>query len=158
MRLTYGKPSEREVRELEAEARMLTGLVHKFRGRYTLAVEHFRAARTLFESTSHAHHALNAMVREAFALENAHDYAAAETMTREALDRAKQIADDRARGAMLNNLGLALTALGNHDEGMERQRESLALREKIGDDVGQAVSLGSMGLTLLKSGRPDEAL
>jgi tetratricopeptide (TPR) repeat protein len=158
-RRVSGKPAEHEVRDLEAEGRMLKGLVHKFRGRYHQALEEFRAARGLFEKIEGKEaRAVGAMVREAFALENAQEYLEADTRSREALERAERLGEDRAKGAMLNNLGLVLTATGRANEGLEYQRQSLEVRERIGDLVGQAVTLGSTGLGLFSAGRLEEAL
>jgi tetratricopeptide (TPR) repeat protein len=156
-RLLGHKPEERAVRELQAEGRALEGKVHKFRGRADSAIECFRGARALFEKIGDEARALGAMKYQAFTLENARRYAEAEEFSRETLKRAEKCGDDRVRAAMLNNLGLAVTALGRVDEGLEHQRASLLLREKLGDRVGQAVSLGSIGLALFKAGRSDEA-
>jgi tetratricopeptide (TPR) repeat protein len=157
-RLLQHAPDESAVRELEAEAKLLTGLVHKFRARRDQALESFRAARALFEKVGRGERALVAMMREAFTLENAQRYGEAEAFTKETLARAEKAGDDYVRAAMLNNLGLVVAALGRLEEGLEHQRASLALREKAGDRVGQAVSLGSTGLLLFSAGRVDEAL
>jgi predicted ATPase len=154
----HGKPDKLAVRALDAETRLLTGLVHKFRGRHAQAIESFDAARARFEAMGDEKRALEALMRHAFTLENAHRYEEAVSLSQQVLARAQAAGDDRVRAAMLNNLGLALTALGRTAEGLAHQRESLALREKMTDRVGQAVSLGSIGLALSSTGQVDEAL
>ncbi len=158
-RIVTGKPRERDVRVLEGQARHLTGLVHKFRGRHALALEAFRAARAIFERIEDGGtRARVAMVYEAFTLENARSYAEAERFSREALEKVTAAGDDRAKGAILNNLGLVVTAQGHAEEGLAYQRESLAVRERIHDQSGQAVTLGSMGIAFFAIGNFDEAL
>lgn len=158
MRGQPGAPDPRDIDELAADARMLSGLVHKFRGRHDGALENFRVARELFEAIGDEHRALKASMREAFTLENAKRYDEALTTSRAVLARAEELGDLRVSSAMTNNLGLVNTALGDHDKAISRQRESLEVREKIGDVVGRAVSLGSMGLALFSAGRLEEAL
>jgi tetratricopeptide (TPR) repeat protein len=157
-RLLHHTPDERSVRELEAEAKLLLGLVHKFRGRRDQAIACFHEAREMFERMGAEGQALEAMMREAFTLENARRYAEAETFSKETLARAEKAGENWIRAAMLNNLGLAVTALGRIDEGLEHQKRSLQIREELKDRVGQAVSLGSTGLALFSAGRLDEAL
>ena len=158
-RIAFGKPPAPETRALEAEGRMLAGHVHKFRGRHAAALEAYRTARAIFEELEGgAGRALAAMCREAFTLENARSLDAADALSREALATAEAAGNERARGAMLNNLGLVLTALGRANEGLDFQRRSLAVRQATGDLVGQAVTLGSTGLALFSMGRLDEAL
>jgi tetratricopeptide (TPR) repeat protein len=148
----------KEVRELEAEGRVLEGMVHKFRGRRDQAIECFRAAQESFEKLGDEARVLGAMKWHAFTLENAKRYPEAEAFSKQTLARAEKSGADSIRAAMLNNLGLAVTALGRTEEGVEHQGQSLAIREKLGDRVGQAVSLGSMGLALSSAKRIDEAL
>lgn len=158
---TRGQPGAPEPRALDAvaaEARMLTGLVHKFRGRHDAALEHFRAAERLFEAIGDGVHARVAAMREAFTLENAKRWDEALERSREVLAAAIKAGDARVWSAMTNNLGLVNTALGDHEKAIERQRQSLDLRERSHDQAGQAVSLGSMGLALFSAGRPDDAL
>ena len=158
-RIVTGKPRERDVRVLEGEARYLSGLVHKFRGRHAEALAEFRAARKIFEKIDDgAARARAAMVYEAFTLENARDFVEADRFSRDALERVTDAHDDRSRGAILNNLGLVLTGLGRAEEGLEYQRQSLEVRERIKDLTGQAVTLGSMGIAFFATGRYDEAL
>ncbi len=158
-RLMYGKPDASTVRRLDADARVVTGLVHKFRGRHAEALEHFRAGRAMLEKLPGGEaRALWVMGREAFTLENARRYEEAETLTHEVLARAAELKDERTRGAMLNNLGLVLTAMGRAREGMDVQRQSLQVREAIDDRRGQAVTLGSMGLALFSVGKFEDAL
>jgi len=155
----HGKPDASTLHRLDADARVVTGLVHKFRGRHDEALAEFREAQALLAMVPGAEaRALWVMGREAFTLENARRYEEAEQRTRAVLAKAEEMGDLRTRGAMLNNLGLVLTALGHPNEGMDVQRESLAVREKVGDLRGQAVTLGSMGLALHSVGKWKEAL
>jgi tetratricopeptide (TPR) repeat protein len=156
-RVLHHVPEQREVLALEAEGRILEGLVHKFRGRREQAIECFRAAREVFDRIGDEARALQAMMRHAFTLENARRYAEAEAFSKETLARAEKAGDDAVRAAMLNNLGLVAMALGRVDEGLEQHRVSLALRERLNDRVGQAVSLGSIGLALFSAGKMEEA-
>jgi len=154
-----GKVDDQFVRELQAESRVTRGLIEKFHGHYAQALEHLRAGRAILESIRGKEaRVLQVMVREAFTLENWRQYAQAEAFSREVLARAETQKDERARGAMLNNLGLVLTASGRLEEGLEAQQKSLAVRERTDDVLGQAVSLGSMGLALFSLGRTNEAL
>jgi tetratricopeptide (TPR) repeat protein len=149
---------EREMGELRAGAHMVAGLVHKFRHRHDQAIERFRAARAAWDAIGNDKLALEAMMREAFTLENARRDGPGEQRSRETLLRAEKQGDDRVRSAMLNNLGLLAAAQGRHEEALDYQRRSLLVREQTGDRVGEAVSLGSMGLALFSAGQAEEAL
>ena len=158
-RIVTGKPRERDVQVLSGEAQYLSGLVHKFRGRHAPALEAFRTARRIFEQIDDGGaRARAAMVYEAFTLENARALSDAERFSREALEKMIAAGDDRARGAILNNLGLVLTAQGHAAAGLDYQRQSLEVRERIHDQTGQAVTLGSMGIAFYATGRFEEAL
>jgi tetratricopeptide (TPR) repeat protein len=157
-RLVFNEPSEREVRELQGEAALLTGLVHKFRGRHALAIESFGVGATRFDAAGLPTRALEALMRRAFTYENARRYEEALAYSGETLTRAEAQGDRRVHAAMLNNIGLALAGLGRVEEALKHQHASLALREQDDDLVGQAVSLGSIGLALFSLGRNDEAL
>jgi tetratricopeptide (TPR) repeat protein len=146
------------VRVLDAEARMIAGLVDKFRARYGPALEHFRAARALFEAAGSERRAVKAMMREAFVLENAQRREEALVASRATLEIAQRLGYAKVEAAMWNNLGLVEAALGRVDEALEHQRRSLAVREEIGDRIGQAVALDGIGRALLAAGRLEEAL
>lgn len=147
-----------DARALDGESRLLRGLVHKFRGRHDGALEELRAAAAIFESLGQMDRALEAMMREAFTLENAKRWDEAERRSRDVMALAERHSDDRVKSAMLNNLGLVMMGKGKLDEALEYQRKSLAIRERTGDVIGQAVTVGSIGLALFSAGRLDEAL
>jgi tetratricopeptide (TPR) repeat protein len=157
-RVVHGKPDLAAVRALDAEGRMIAGLIHKFRGQHAEALLEFGAAHAVFEEAGAARRAVKAMMREAFALENARRFEEALAASRATLERAEAIGYEKVQAAMWNNLGLVAMALGRPDEALEHQRKSLALREKIGDRVGQGVALGGIGLALFAAGRFEEAL
>jgi predicted ATPase len=144
--------------EVAAEAMMLRGNIHKIRGRYDKAQREFINARTLFGKLHKTERMLDAMVREAFVLENKGSYKQAEARSRETLALAEQFNYQKAQGAMLNNIGLIKTKQGKYEEALDYQMRSLAVREAINSRKGQAVTLGSIGLLLRASGKPEEAL
>jgi tetratricopeptide (TPR) repeat protein len=147
-----------DVSLLDAEARMIAGLIDKFRARYAAALGHFHAARVLFDHAGAERRAVKAMMREAFVLENASRYDEALVASRATLERAQRIGYAKVEAAMWNNLGLVEIAQGRAAEALEHQRKSLAVRETIGDRVGQAVALGGIGHALFAAGRVEEAL
>ncbi|MFN8359757.1 MAG: tetratricopeptide repeat protein [Candidatus Kapaibacterium sp.] len=143
---------------LLAEAMMLRGNIHKTRGRYDLAQKEFYNARVLFGKLHKTERMLDAMVREAFVIENKGNYKQAETRSKETLVLAEQFNYPKAQGAMLNNIGLAKLALGKADEALDYQMRSLKIREETNDLKGQAATLGSIGIIFQKIGKADEAL
>lgn len=143
---------------LSSEAMMLRGNIHKTRGRYDQAQKEFYNARVLFGKLHKTERMLDAMVREAFVIENKGNYKLAESRSRETLMLAEQFNYPKAQGAMLNNIGLAKLALGKADEALDYQMRSLKIREEKNDLKGQAATLGSIGIIFQKMGKAPEAL
>lgn len=144
--------------DVSAEAMMLRGNIYKIRGIYDKAQKEFIGARTLFGKLHKTERMLDAMVREAFVLENKSSYKQAEARSRETLTLAEQFNYQKAQGAMLNNIGIIKEIQGKYEEALDYQMRSLAAREAINSRKGQAVTLGSIGNILTASGKPQEAL
>ena len=144
--------------EVAAEAMMLRGNIHKIRGRYDKAQKEFISARSLFGKLHKNERMLDAMVREAFVLENKGSYKQAEVRAKETLAMAEQFDYLKAQGAMLNIIGIIKAIQGKYDESLDYQMRSLAAREAINSRKGQAVTLGSIGNLLMSTGKLQEAL
>jgi predicted ATPase/DNA-binding SARP family transcriptional activator/class 3 adenylate cyclase/DNA-binding CsgD family transcriptional regulator len=76
----------------------------------------------------------------------------------ESLEIYRGLGDKRSTADVLERLGDALIATGDHEAARERHEESLAIRRTIGDHWGISKSLNSMWLFLLLGGDPDGAL
>jgi len=144
--------------EISAEAMMLRGNIYKIRGIYDKAQKEFINARSLFGKLHKTERMLDAMVREAFVLENKSSYKQAEARSRETLALAEQFNYLKAQGAMLNIIGIIKEIQGKYEEALDYQMRSLVAREAIKSRKGQAVTLGSIGNILTASGKPQEAL
>ncbi len=80
---------------------------------------------------------------------------------RKVIDYARRSADPKARhweAPGLNNLGVALSEAGRHDEALAVFREALAVRERQGDAAEVRVARWMVAHTLRLLGRAEEAL
>ncbi|WP_410592771.1 ATP-binding protein [Amycolatopsis sp. lyj-23] len=82
----------------------------------------------------------------------------ATTMHTRARDAAEAIGDTAAYATALRDLGMAVEALGDHEQALACFRRSAGLRRDLGDRAGQAAALTSIGVALDSLSRFDEAI
>jgi DNA-binding CsgD family transcriptional regulator len=87
-----------------------------------------------------------------------HDYARAGEYLRQALERARTLADPDSLAQTLNRLGNWLANTGHPDEGLRLHREALHLFETIGHRPGIAATLDLVAMASVFAGDPVAAV
>ena len=100
-----------------------------------------------------------AALSNACVIQNDHgDYRAALPDCRRALAQSRLLGDAETLGRALNNLGLALEALGETAEAEARFREALVVNRRTGNAESEAVNLSNLGTLAVATGRYTPAM
>ncbi|MEA2508589.1 MAG: hypothetical protein QOG21_671 [Actinomycetota bacterium] len=76
----------------------------------------------------------------------------------QALSIYRELDDGKRIAGTLNSLGVAVSAMGELDEGRLYLEESLTLKERDGDTEGMATSLGNLAVLAMEAGQLDRSV
>jgi len=121
------------------------------------AEEHYRASLRAHRRLGNAEGINGALINLGACRYDAHDFAGAERLWREAARGAAELGYEQREAVLHNNLGSLFEARGELDEAGASFGQSLALRRKIGDVSGVANVLHNLGRLCGTRGELSEA-
>jgi tetratricopeptide (TPR) repeat protein len=85
------------------------------------------------------------------------DYERMRASAEASLELYRELADERRSALALNQLGIALSNLGDIDGGIACHEENAAISRRLGDDIRLSAALNNLGYCLLRRGQHDRA-
>ncbi len=134
------------------------GRIHRQRGDYDRALQHFKLAHDLHSRARDERGVAGALDDAGIVYWLRGDYARAQEHATRALELRRRIGDKRSIALSLANIGRVLNDSGAFPAALERFREALELRREIGDRAGMVQSMCDLAQVLEADGKLDAAL
>lgn len=141
-----------------ADAYMATGMIHRSRSEYAIAIDYYYKALKIYEADGYLSQAATcynnigniyySQKNTEKALENHH----------EALRIRKQIADKKNMAASYNNIGLVYAFRREIDKALENYFLALALNKELKNEKWIGSNYNNIGIIYAEKGEPDKAL
>ena len=143
---------------LELELRLVGALAY-----FWATSDHLREGRArIDDALQHAADAsaplrARALAGEALVAHSLGDYERMRASAEASLELCRLLGDERRTALALNQLGIALSNLGDIDGGIRCHEENAAISRRLGDAIRLTAALNNLGYCLLRRGRHDRA-
>jgi predicted ATPase/DNA-binding SARP family transcriptional activator len=148
----------RDSEEAELQLRLVAALAYFWATSDHLREGQRRIAEAL-ERVPDAPKPLRAIVlaRSAHVAHTVGDYEQMRASAEASLELFRELADERQTALALNQLGIALSNLGDIDGGIVCHEENTEISRRLGDDIRLAAALNNLGYCRLRRGQYDRA-
>jgi predicted ATPase/DNA-binding SARP family transcriptional activator len=147
----------RETGAVELELRLAGALAY-----FWATSDHLREGRAWIDDALHHARApaplrAKALAGAALVAHSLGDYERMRRSAEASLELFRRLGDERRTALALNQLGIALSNLGDIDGGIVCHEENAAISRRLGDGIRLSAALNNLGYCLLRQGRRDRA-